>query len=63
MIGRHDPTPWRLLANVSIAETDFDRLQGHESRQRALALMKDAWADLDAWYDHDDEKRGATRNG
>ena len=56
-------TPWRLLANVQIAETDFDRLQSHPSRQRALALMTSAWAELDAWYDKDDEKRRATRNG
>ncbi len=48
---RVDPTPWNLMAEVHTAEIEFDRLQGRESRQRALASLRDSWADLDAWYD------------
>jgi len=49
--NRYDPEPWELLANVRLAEVEFDRLQSGESRRRALASLRDAWADLDAWYD------------
>lgn len=51
MIGTIDPTPWGLLANVRDAEIDFDRMQSHDSQDRATARMRDAWADLDAWYE------------
>ena len=46
----YDSTPWSLLADVRDAEVGFDRLQSRESRERSLAMLRDAWADLDAWY-------------
>ena len=67
-----DPEPWGLLSDVRDAEVAFDRLQGRESRERALASLRDSWADLDAWYaqsadlhsvgaSHDDTLQEVTR--